>query len=161
MYSVLTPICLTNGCTTHRKLFYIIHAENSYQIYRGCTKICGPGLTDITFNMLNLDALKAVLSTACTFKTKSSYWYDPHRCKDCESSSQENMPLEQCWGCIYWWPLWNGYGLNSGLQSLYYHPVNDLFPSIMYWNDDWYALQYKVGIVQFAVIEYFLCIFME
>ena len=55
----------------------------------------------------------------------------------------------------------SGYGLISGLQSLYYHPVNDLFPSIMYRNQDWYALQYNVGIFQFVVIEYFLCIFME
>ena len=40
-----------------------------------------------------------------------------------------------------------GYSLNNGLQSLYYHPVNDLFPSIMYWSEDWYILQYDVGIV--------------
>ena len=34
-------------------------------------------------------------------------------------------------------------------------------PSIMYRNEDWYALQYNLGIVQFVVIEYFLRIFME
>ena len=55
----------------------------------------------------------------------------------------------------------SGNNLNSGLQSLYYHPVNDLFPSIMYRNEDCYALQYNAGIVQSLVIEYFLCIFME
>ena len=55
----------------------------------------------------------------------------------------------------------SGYGLNSGLQSLCCHPVNDLFSLIMYQNQDWYALQYNVGRVQFVVIEYFLCIFIE
>ena len=55
----------------------------------------------------------------------------------------------------------SGFGLNSGLQALYYHPVNDLFPFIMYRKEDWYVLQYNVRIVPFVVIEYLLCVFME
>ena len=84
---------LKNDCIMPRKLFYIIHAGNIFQIYRGCTKRLGPGLIDITFFMLNLDPLNTVLIL--------HFYDDPHHTKDFESCSQGNMPLGQCWGCIY------------------------------------------------------------
>ena len=84
----------------HRKLFYIIHTGNTFQIYRGWMKILGPVLIDITFYMLNLDTLKTVLSTAL-LRPSLHICTTPHHTKDCERCSLGNMPLGQCWGCIY------------------------------------------------------------
>ena len=81
-----------NNWLMPRKLFDLIHTENTFQIYWGCTKSWDPGLIDITFYMLNL---------ACTLNSKSSYRYDPHHAKDCESSPHGYISQGQCWGCIY------------------------------------------------------------
>ena len=88
-YLVLIPIYLTNGCIMPRKLFYIIHAENTFSNIPGMyEEIWTWSYRRITFYMSNVDALKTVLNKtckSCTFMTKSSYWCDARHAKDCES----------------------------------------------------------------------------